>query len=179
MKHTLFIALAALMLPSGLAAQQQEPAAPEQEQVQSWMAELQQVHGKLESIQQKAIQDPQLQAAQEALGERVKAAIEKADPTLAQSMARAEALEKEAVAAQEAGDQAKLQELGAEAQQIQAQFMAAQQKAFAQPELAARMEAFQASLEEKMVAIDPAAEPLIARFQELQQKLAAAMQAGS
>lgn len=184
MKRAFVIALTALALPAAAAAQQRAPAAPaqqaqnpSQQQMQQWMTELQQIHGKLEAIQAKAIQDPQLQAAQESLGTEIKTAMEKADPTLPESMQRVQALESEALKAQQAGDQAKLQQLAQEAQSIQARFMEAQAKAFQQPEIATRLEAFQTRLETRMVEVDPAASDLIQRFKELEGKLAAAMQA--
>jgi hypothetical protein len=61
--------------------------------------------------------------------------------------------------------------------QIELRFRAAQQQALqAQPQLATQMQNFQTSLEAKMAQMDPGAEQLIARFQELQTRLAGAMQ---
>lgn len=186
MKRAFAIALVTLALPAAAAAQQRAPApatsaqqaqAPNEQQMQQWMTELQQIHGKLEAIQAKAAEDPQLRAAQESLGTEIRTAMEKADPTLPTSMQRVQTLESEAVQAQQAGDQAKLEQLAREAQTIQARFMEAQAKAFQQPEIATRLEAFQTRLESRMVEVDPAASGLIQRFKELEGKLATAMQA--
>src|SRR5687768_15390891 len=111
---------------------QQAPAAPQakpdMQEVQGWLTELQQLHTRLEGIQQKALADPQISAAQTTLGGTIKAAMAKIDPGLEQSMARMQTLEGEATTAQQAKDQAKLQQIGAEAQKIQEQFISAQQK---------------------------------------------------
>lgn len=168
------------VLPVALTAQQPTPApaAPQgpPQEVQGWLTELQQLHGRLEGIQQKALADPSLSKAQETLGTSIRQAMQTIDPALEQGMARIKALETEASSAQQQGDQTKLQAISLEAQQIQQKFMTAQQKALAQPELAAQVEAFQNQLEKKMREVDPEAEKLIARFQELEQKLTAAMQ---
>jgi chromosome segregation ATPase len=180
------VALLSVALPAGAAAQQRAPAAPvaaqrsaapSQEQMQQWMTELQQLHVKLEGIQARAIQDPQLQAAQNALGSEIKAAMEKADPQLPAKMQRVEALEAEAARARQAGDQAKLQQLSQEAYAIQASFMDAQNRVFQQPAVAARLEAFQTRLETRMAQVDAEAPALIKRFKELEGKLNAGMQA--
>lgn len=178
-------ALLLAALPGALAAQEPAPApapaaptAPEgpSAELQGWLIELQQLHGRLEAIQAQALADPTLSAQQEELGTSIRAAMEAIDPALPQSMTRIQALESEAATAQQAGDQARLEQIGAEAQQIQAQFLNAQQQALQKPELAAQVEAFQVTLEAKMKEVDPEAEQLIARFQELEQKLSAAMQ---
>lgn len=174
-------AFAALALPSALLAQEsvappEQSTLPEQEEVQGWLSEIQEIHGKLESIQRQALQDPELVAAQDALGASIKSAMEAADPTLELAMARVPLLEGEAQAAQTAGDQEKLQALSAEAEQIQRQFAAAQQQALQQPGLAAQVDAFQQQLEQKMAELDPAAGQLISRFKELESKLATMLQ---
>lgn len=177
---TLLLAAAPATL-SSQQAQQQRAAAPQpdvqlQQQVQGWLAEMQQIHGQLEQLQARALQDPQLSAAQSALGESIKTAMQRIDPTLERSLVRVQALETEAEAAQQAGDQTKLQQLGAEVQQIQQKFVAAQQQALQQPELATRVQSFQQQLEAKMTQLDPTAEDLIARFQQLEMQLMSVMQ---
>ncbi len=174
------VALAVLLLPAGLLAQQPTaPAAPNQQEVQAWFLELQQISAKLNEIQMKALQDPKLQAEQEALGTEVKTAMDKIDPGLSASVERVKGLEQEAMQAQQSGNEAKLKELAAEAQQIQTRFMNVQNQALQQPELAKKIEDFQTRLETRMVEIDPAARGLIQRLLELETKLQTAMQSGS
>lgn len=165
-------ALFALVVPAGLSAQE---AAPTNTQIQEWFVEMQELHGRLGALQTRALQDPQLHAEQEALGVSIKTAMEKFDPRLQQSLARMQSLESEAVAAEQAGDEAKIEELEAEAQAIQEQFLLAQQHALQDSAIASRVQSFQTKLERKMSQLDPQAEALIARFQELEMKLALAM----
>lgn len=174
------VALVALLLPTSLLAQQgSAPAAQAQQptqEVQAWFMELQQISGKLGEIQVRALQDPELQAAQNMLGTEVKAAMDKVDPGLAASVERVGALEQEAMKAQQEGDQAKLAQLAQEAQQIQTRFVTAQSTVLEQPELAAKVEAFQTRLERRMIEVDPEARTLIQRLRELETKLQTAMQ---
>lgn len=189
--RVLAVALVSLTLPVSLAAQQrpapatqqraapaaqQAPGAPTQQQVEQWVGELRQLHGKLESIQGQAMQDAQLQRDQAALGEEVRAAMERADPGLETLMQRVPALEAEARSAEQAGEQARLQQLAQEAQTIQARFAQAQAKAFEAPTIATRLEAFQDRLEARMVQVDPETPAMVRRFQELEGRLNAAMQ---
>jgi predicted nuclease with TOPRIM domain len=185
MKRVFLVASLTLILPTALAAQQRSPApaaarqqaaAPNQQQVQQWVTELRQLHQRLEQIQTKAAEDPQIQAAQNALGLELKAAMEKADPQLPARLQRLQALEAEAVKAQQSGDQAKLQQLIQEAQTIQNRFVEAQARVFQQPAMAAKVQAFQTRLEARMAQVDAQSPTLIRRFQELEGKLNAAMQ---
>jgi hypothetical protein len=176
------LAAAALAaLPEALPAQ--EAAAPQTAAPQAapaeatqWLAEMQQLHLRLSQLQERALQDPELSARQDSLGMRIRVAMEAIDPALPQQMGRIEEMEGQAAAAEARSDQAALQQLNAEAQLIQQQFLAAQQKALQQPELAAELAAFQTLLEQKILAVDPAAPQLLARFQELERKLTAMAQ---
>lgn len=168
-----------LLLPGALAAQGAPTPNPQmQEQVRTWLTEMQSIHERLESIQQRALQDPQLVTQQQALGESIKTAMEQIDPTLTQSMTRVQGLEVEAQAAQQSGDQAKLQKLAAEAERIQQRFISAQEQALRQPELASRITSFQTRLEKKMAEVDPEATKLIRRFRELESKVTAVVPTG-
>jgi uncharacterized membrane-anchored protein YjiN (DUF445 family) len=176
-RHVLLVGALALAFPSFLTAQQRMPASQaspaEQQEVQQLLTELRQLNTKLESIRQTVMADPQLQTTQEALGEEIKTAMEKADPELPRSLKRAEALEAEAAKAQREADEAKLQKLAEEAQQIQMRFVEAQAKVLNQPEVAAKVEAFQDTVEARMAQVDPEAPALIKRFQDLETRLTA------
>lgn len=180
------VALAVAALPASLAAQQRPPsaqraAAPRaaaptltaaQREAQGWYRELMQIGQRLQAAQLRAMQDPQLKTAQEQLGRDLKAAIVRADPTLANVDARARAMEAEARQAQQAGDQARMARLAQEAQQIQVKVMNAQQKALRDnPALATRARGFEEQLRRKMVQVEPQTMALVARGQELQGKL--------
>lgn len=188
---TLPVVAALLALPGALAGQAPEaapapaaaPAAvPDSAavaQIQGWLAELQTVSGRLQALQEQALQDTELNAAQEALGSRIRTAMEESDPSLVDGMERVEALQGEAEAAQAAGDQAKLVQLGAELQQIEARFVTAQRQALARPDISADLEAFETRLQARLAELDPEAPRLIERFQELQRMLSTAMGGGA
>jgi hypothetical protein len=190
------VALAALSFPVMASAQRRAapaPAAPAQQaaqaqpaaaaqtgptaEQQAWLAELQQIGGRLQTAQMKALEDPALRSLQEALGTEIKAAMEKRDPGLTGVAQRVQTMEAEARKAQENGDAAKLQQLTQEAQQIEMRFVKAQNEALQDSALAARAQAFEQRVEKKVLEIEPSAHQLMARGQELQQKLAASMQA--
>jgi hypothetical protein len=166
-------ALAAL--PTALRAQAPATPPPAGEDVTAeasqWLAEIQQIHLRLGQLQEQALQDPELSARRDSLGMRIRVAMETIDPALPQQMGRIEEMEGQAAAAEARSDQAALEQLNAEAAQIQQRFLAAQQQALQQPALAAEVAAFQTMLEQKILAVDPAAPQLLARFQELERRL--------
>jgi hypothetical protein len=170
------LGLALVAPPKSLEAQERTQAAVavrNAADVQAWFGELEQLQSQLRDIQQQALQDPQLVTAQAELGSRIKDAMQKADPALAKSLARMDGMEAEAAAAQQKGDAARLQQIAADAQQIQRQFVAVQERVLQQPDIAAQIAAFQQRLERRMSEISPASEKLIARFRDLQAKIAA------
>jgi uncharacterized protein (DUF885 family) len=173
-KRALLTTLLAIAMPVAATAQQ----SPTQQQVEGWFMELQQVHQQLEGIQMQALQDPQLSAAQEELGDEIRQAIEARDPRMGERMARVEALEAEAMDAQQSGNVDLLQALVVEAQQIQEHFMTVQQEVLEQPAIATKVSSFQARLERKMVEVNPDAQNLISRFRELETMIEQALRGG-
>lgn len=162
----------ALLAPAALAAQQQ-PLPPE---AQALVVEMQELQAQLGPIQQQALSDAGLQAAQQELGEKVRAAMAEADPEMPARMERLTALQAEALEARAAQDQERMAAIVTEAQQIEQSLQAAQQQAIERPELDADIEAFQASLERKMVELDPDAAPLLERMREIDAELRALLQ---
>lgn len=159
-----FIALALVALPAGLAAQEAPAAAEQQAPAQT---EQQQIQARLQAIQARALQEPALQAAQDSIGSLLTATMERVDPTFKAQAARAEALKAEVAAAQQAGDNAKLNQLAAEAEQLQQGFAASRQRALQDPQMAAAIQAFQQRIVARMVELDPETQALLARLQEL------------
>lgn len=155
-------ALAALSLPAHLSAQETASQTVEQE-----IAAIQQ---QLQAIQQRALQDPALQARQAEIGQEVVATMRRVDPAFAAAAARAEAMQADIAAAQEAGDNARLHELAAESEQLQQTFAAARARAMQDPELQASMQAFRAEVVEKMTEMDPETTTLLARLNELNEQ---------
>lgn len=187
LKRSLLVALGAAILPSGIAAQQKapiparpqaskpaatQPTAPSMENARAWVEELQRIQAKLKPAHDKAMQDPKLRATRQALDAEVEAHIRAAEPKL---VARAQTIDKAGLAAHKAGDQAKVQQLATEARQIAVELMGAQREALRSPGIAEKAAAFQQGLEVKMIAVDPAAKPLIARYKELGERLKAVM----
>jgi hypothetical protein len=175
------VAAALAVVPSLVVAQQPTPApapadsaAPQAPQAApadtGSPAELQQVSAQLEAIQARAMQDPQIQAANAELTAVVTAAIEKSDPNAHAALERAKTIKADVAAAQAAQDNDKLQALATEAQQLQQTVSAAQQKAMADPEVQKKMGDFKTQLFKKMVEIDPQAQQLVARLSALQNK---------
>ena len=162
----------ALLAPAALGAQQQ--AIPPE--AQALVTEMQELQVELGPIQQQALADADLQAAQQELGEKVRAAMAEADPEMPARMERLTALQAQAQEAQAAQDQERMQAIVTEAQQIEQSLQAAQQEAIARPELDAEIEAFQTRLEQKMVEIDPDAAPLLERMRAIDAELRALLQ---
>jgi chromosome segregation ATPase len=167
-------ALVAVLAPAAASAQQGDPTQLPPE-AQELIAELQQLQAQIQPIQQQALQDPEIQAAQEKLGEDVQAAMAEEDPAVPEHIERLETVIASAQAAQAEEDEARMAELVAEAQQIEQRLQAAQTKALELPEIAPRVEAFQKQLQAKMVEVEPESESLLERFEELNDRLAVLM----
>jgi chaperonin cofactor prefoldin len=174
LRKVLLLALFVAVAPASLAAQQRAPApggSVGEAQLEQWVTELQELHARLEQIQARALEDEALRSEQGALGDQIRTAMQQADPQLPGLMERMQQLETQAAGAQRAGDEAAFQRLAQEAQQIQARFADAQMKAFEQPAIATRLEAFQTRLETRMAQIDPQAPRMVERFQQLEKQL--------
>lgn len=185
-RRSMLLAFAFVALPAGLVAQQRDarpspvsarrPApAKRPPEAQAWLSELQVLNAKLEAIQARALQDPQLMAAQQSLGGTIKAAMSRIDPMLEQNVARGRQLQQQALAARQKGDQATLNQLAGEMQAIQQRFFTVQQQVVQEPALAAQLKSFQDRVQKKMTSLDATTPGMIARFGELQGKLAATM----
>jgi hypothetical protein len=185
--HAPLLALALVAVPAGLPAQQKTApgaartsapagAAARQREMQAWYSELQQIGARLQQVKGRALQaSPVLRAREEALAKELKAAMLKADPSLAAVEGRAPALEAEGRKAQQAGDQAKLMKLMEEARQIELRVMSAQQKVLQDPAMVAKLRAFETDLRKKMVEVEPQLPQLLQRAELLKGKLQAAL----
>lgn len=178
--------LALLALPVSAVAQEAATAPLAEEEtdsaatarIQGWVLEMQDLDGRLQALQQQALADSALDAQQAELGGRIRAAMMEADPTLEGSMARVDELQLEAAAADERGDTTRLEQIGEEVRRIESQFFDAQRRALTMPEISADLEAFQARVEARIVELEPRAPEMIARFVELRERLASALQGG-
>lgn len=163
MNRTTLLALAALALPVSVSAQQRAAPAPAAT-AQQEMAQIQQ---RLGALQQQAMQDSAVQAAEEQLGADVQAAMVRVDPVAGEKVARAQALQSDVEAARAASDNAKLNQLATEAQALQAYFAGLSERVMALPEMQEKRDAFMAVLLARMTAIDPQAQALVTRLREL------------
>jgi hypothetical protein len=172
---------AALVLPSGLAAQAARPvnaraatpaaraAAPAG--AREMMAELQRIQVRLQAVHNQVMQDAQLRTAQEAFMRDVKAAMLRADPGLDALATRVQGMQQQAAAAQQRGDVRALQQLQAQLAPIQERFMRAQQSVMQQPAIAARARTLEAQLHQRMLRVEPETDRLIERGKSLQARL--------
>lgn len=171
-KKTRITLLAAAALAFPVAASAQETPAPQPAPAQPAPAapaqdELTQIQQRLGALQQQAMQDPAIKAASEALSAEVQAAMARLDPAAAEKAARAQALQADVAAARAAADNAKLNQLATEARELQAYFAQLQPRALALPEIQEKRKAFTELLFAKMTEIDPQAQALVTRLNEL------------
>lgn len=153
-----------------------EAEAPQQQQQQqqmdpeamALMGEAQELQQQLAPIQEEAMQDEALAAQLQELQERVQAAMRDENPELLERM---DELEADFMAAQESGDQERVQEVGMEAQTVQSELQALQSAVLEDPELSASVQAFEDAQRERMIEIDPEAGELIDRLDEIFEEL--------
>jgi hypothetical protein len=165
-----FPALASFLVVGGSAAQ--EPKSPSELDSHRWSAEYQDITRQLSEIEAKALQNPALQHANEILGAQMTAALERADPLLPAALQRIPAMEAEARRAEQRGDYGALRMLGEEIRAIEARYRKAQASALRSQELADRVQLFQELLQNEMRRVEPAADSLLTRFQQLHIRLA-------
>ena len=170
MTRTLLLAAAfGVAAPAVASAQEAAPAQPAPAQAAPAPAqdELTQIQQRLGALQQQASQDAAVQAARAKLDADLLAEMNRLDPTAQAKRARADAMQAEIEAAQAAGDNAKLNQLAAEALQLQQFFAQLAPRALQNETVAASQQAYLTALVGKMNELDPQAQTLIARLQEL------------
>jgi predicted naringenin-chalcone synthase len=160
---TSLLALAALALPAHLSAQEQAAPAAGQEAAD----ETAQIQSRLQQIQQRALQQPALQEAQQALGEELVATMARVEPTFTPNSERAEAMQADIAAAQEAGDNERLRALAAESEVLERAFAAARERAMQDEAFQERMQTFRQQVVAAMIELDSETETLLARLNEL------------
>lgn len=164
--------LAAADSPSDLVAQQQEQEA-EAASRQELVAEVQEIQGQLMELREEAMKDEKLQREEAELQQTVTAAMREIDPRVEEKLARSSEIQQEMRTAQEEGDQQKVGALIQEAQAIETDLRAAQERVMAHQEVQEAVESFREGLFDRMRELDPEADGLIRRAEELTQKLQA------
>jgi hypothetical protein len=144
------------------------PATPAAEAPAAPAADAAAITAQIQRVQQQALQDPELRAANQAISTLLTATMAKVDPSYPTYAARVATLNADVAAAQAAKDNARLNELAAEAKELQASVAAAQAKAREDAAVKAELEAFRVKLFTKMVEIDPSVKDLVAQLETLQ-----------
>jgi chromosome segregation ATPase len=134
------------------------------------MAELQEIHQRLQPIHQEAMQDAAMSAQFSEIQATVEGAMRADEPELFE---RIEKLQAEVRTAQESGDAGRMQEIAMESQGIEMEVRAAEASIVSRPDVQAQIESFEQNLRERMIAIDSEAGDLLDRSQELQDELQA------
>lgn len=155
------------------AAEQAQPGAPGAQQgmdpeMMALMTEAQELQQRLAPIQEEAMQDEELSTQLEELRNRIESAMRDEAPGLFEQM---EEFESEFMAAQEAGDQERAQEIGMEAQGVEMELQSAQQTVLARPEIDQAIQDFETAQRERMLEIDPEAGELMDRMDEIRAEM--------
>lgn len=166
----LAVAGLALLVATPLAAQDSGPA-NQDESVQQLRQELQQVGQQVAQLRQKALQDSAIQQEQLALQQVIEKKMNTIDGKTSDRTQRMGEIRTALQKARQAKDTAKLRSLITEAQQIQAQLRQTQMKAMQDKEIAAQLDSFRSDLIGQMNEIDPKADSLMGRMQELQKEI--------
>lgn len=146
-----------------VAPQPMDPQMMDPQMMQRVM-EVQQIQQQLEPVSQQATQDPELSARLVSLQSRIQAAMREENPEVVDRM---DSLQEELMAAQQSGDQAGMQELMTNAQGLQMEFQALQSSVLQRPAIRESIEEFETAHRARMIEIDPEAEPLLERLDEL------------
>jgi len=166
----LAVAGLALLAATPLAAQDSGPA-NQDESVQQLRQELQQVGQQVAQLRQKALQDSTIQQEQLALQQVIEKKMNTIDGKTSDRTQRMGEIRTALQKARQAQDTTKLRSLITEAQQIQAQLRQTQMKAMQDEEIATQLDTFRSDLIGQMKEIDPRADSLMSRMQELQKEI--------
>lgn len=134
---------------------------------QQLMTELQSIQAELESIRQRAMQSPDLQAERDSLAGQLETEMEELDPETAPMRERQQEIVTEAEAARAAGEEETVQELAAENREIQASLQETQQAVMETPTMSAAVDSFRLGMIAAMNEVDPRTDSLVARAQAI------------
>ncbi len=164
-----------LLLHAPVAAQQiPGQDVPGQEGIQELFQEFEEKQQQLQTLQAQAMQEnPELQTQQAELQEMMEVAMHEADPEFEQGVERLGELQGEMMQAQAEEDEAAAQQIFQEAQQIEVRLQQAQAQAMEQPEVREGIESFQDRLMAEITSLDPEADELLERLEELAEILGA------
>lgn len=152
------------------------PLTPEQQQRQMELfTELQSIDQTLAAVRDRALGEPDMKALETELIGVIEGAMEEVKPGTVAMRAEFDGLINEYNAAQESGDQEVLAELQPKLQAMDMELRQIQSTVMERPEMLAQVEAFQEALFAYMRELDPAADSLFNRGEELNVELEALM----
>lgn len=164
-------ALGALFLVAPLSAQQM-PQQQLPDSVQEMVAEFEEKREQLIDLRQEALAESQeLQERELAIQDQIEDAMRAVEPDLDELIATMQGLEGDFEAAQQEQDMERLQALMAEAQAVDGRLQQAQAQALEQGEVQETIEQFESDLMDAMAEIEPEAQDLLDRVQELAERL--------
>lgn len=141
-------------------------------QMETVHAELMDVQRKLSALEARALQDPALQKASDALDDQLAAALRKADPDVEKKVERLEQIVNQLESAGSDPDkQQAMLPLLTEGQRIQRELQTLQARVLASQPLAGDLERFRQQVRKKMVELDPSAKKLMKRADTLVRQL--------
>jgi hypothetical protein len=163
----------ALALPRPGTAQQPVPTPmdvrPAPDSIQAMMNEYQEKARRYTDIYNRAFEaNTDLRTRETEINDLILSALIETHPPAEQQMARLDAIETEAFNAQQAQDMVKLGALIQEANGLQADLRAAQEVVLQREDVRTRIDSFEADLAVAMTAVDPEANSLRVRLDELQ-----------
>jgi hypothetical protein len=126
--------------------------------------EVQQIQQRLEPISRQALQDEELATQLADLQERIQTAMREENPEVVDRM---EQFQEDMTAAQQAGDQAALQNLRLGVTGLQQEAQQLQGAVLQRPEIRESIQEFEAAHRARMIEIDPEAKALIERLDEI------------
>lgn len=134
---------------------------------QQLMVELQGIQQELGEIQERALEDPELEADRQSLEERLDAEMESLDPEAPTKQARQEEIAAEFAEARDAGEEETAQELATENRELQADLQQTRQAALQTEQMTTAIEAFQEDMLAAMNEVDPRTDSLVARAEAI------------
>ena len=165
-------AAATLLMGVPVSAQQPAPRPRVPDSVRALVQEAQQIQRRLAEIQQTALeQNPELEEQGKAVDESIKAAMRDVDPKIDQRIERLNQVKSEFAEARSANDTAKARSLLREAQQIQKRIAATRSEVVQREAIEEEMTAFREDMLAAMRKVDPKTDDLIARLEEITNRL--------
>ncbi len=164
-----------LLLQAPLGAQQiPGQDVPGDEEIQELFEEFQEKSQRFEALHTEAMEgNEQLRVQEEELHEKLNQAMLEIEPGFQEGMERLTELQTEMMQAQAEQDEEAAQAIVMEAQEIEGRLNRAQAEAMERPEIQQEMENFQDNVMDELTRLDPEAEELLERLEELAQILEA------